>query len=133
MVWMRAARYEQHGDQFVSGSLNFATGEDALGVTVKQQRQHHLGWVWPTPATSIRLFYRAGVQLLYNLYHKTSQAIFIQPTLAVPWYVDGLVSVNVDKMLADGVSPFPLWIILLYFISINRGALKDRHTPRTSH
>ena len=127
--WVRTARYEKYGDQFVSGLFYFATGEDALGVTVKQQRQHHLGWVRRTPTTSIRLFYRAGVQLPHNLYHKTSQTVFIQPALAVPWYVDRFVSVNVDKMLADEWSPFPLWVILRYSISTNRGDLKDRQTP----
>jgi hypothetical protein len=44
--------------------------------------------------------------LLHNLYHKTSQTVLIQPTLAVPGYVDRLVSVNVDKMLADGIVAF---------------------------
>ena len=102
MVRMRCARYEQHGDLFVGGLLYFASGEDALGVTVKQQGQHHLGWVRRTSATSIRLFYRKGVQLLHNFYHKTSQIVFIQPTLAISWYVDRLVSVNVDQMIANG-------------------------------
>ena len=106
MVWVRTARYEQCGDQFVSRLLYFTTGENALGVTVKQQGQHHLGRVRRTSATAIGLFYRAGVQLLHNFYHKSSQTVFIQPTLAVPWYVDRLVSVNVDKMIANELATF---------------------------
>ena len=106
MVWMRSARYEKYGDLFVSGLLYFATGEDALGVTVKQQGQQHLWGVRWAPATSIRLFYRTGVQLLRNLHHKTSQTVFFQPSFAVPRYVDRLASVNDDKLLADGVLPF---------------------------
>ena len=129
MVWMRGARYEQYWDLFVGGLFYFTSGEDALGVTVKQQGQHHLWRVRRTSATSIGLFYRTGVKLLHNLYHKTSQTVFIQPALAVPWYVDRFVSVNVDKMLADEWSPFPLWVILRYSISTNRGDLKDRQTP----
>ena len=44
MVWVRTARYEKYGgDQFISGLFSFATGEDAHGVTVKQQRQQHMG------------------------------------------------------------------------------------------
>ena len=54
----------------------------------------------------IRLFYRAGVQLLHYFYHKSSQTVFIQPAIAVPWYVDRLVSVNVDKMIANGFATF---------------------------
>ena len=106
MVWMHSARYEQYGDLFVGGLFYFASGEDALGITVKQQGQHHLGRVRRTSATSIRLFYRAGVQLLHNFYHKSSQTVFIQPSLAVSWHVDRLVSVNVDKMIANGVAAF---------------------------
>ena len=103
---MRSARYEQHGDLFEGGLLYFASGEDALGVTVKQQGQHHLWRVRRTSATSIGLFYRKGVQLLHNFYHKTSQIVFTQPAIAVPWYVDRLVSVNVDKMIANGLATF---------------------------
>jgi hypothetical protein len=44
--------------------------------------------------------------LLHNFYHKTSQTVFIQPTLAVSWHVDRLVSVNVDKMIANGLATF---------------------------
>jgi hypothetical protein len=106
MVWMRSTRYEKHGDQFVSGLLYFATREDTLGVTVKQQGQHHLWWVRRTSTTSIRPFYRTGVQVLHNFYHKTSQIVFIQPTIAVSWHVDRLVSVNVDKILANGFATF---------------------------
>jgi hypothetical protein len=107
MVRVRSTRYEKYGDLFVGGLLYFTTGEDALGVTVKQQSQHHLWRVRRTSATAIGLFYRTGIQLLHNLYHKTSQTVFIQPTLAVSRHVDRLVSVNVDKMLADGGLPFP--------------------------
>ena len=103
MVWMRSARYEQYGDLLVGGLLYFASGEDALSVTVKQQGQHHLWRVWRTSATSIGLFHRTGVQLLHNFYHKSSQTVFIQPTFAVSWHVNRLVSVNVDKMIANGV------------------------------
>src|SRR5450759_500987 len=106
MVWMRSTRYEKHGDQFVGGLLYFASGEDALGVTVKQQGQHHLWRVRRTSATSIGLLYCAGVQLLHKLYHKTSQIVFTQPPIAIPWDVDRLVSVNVDKMIANGVAAF---------------------------
>ena len=106
MVWMRSARYEQYGDLFVGSLLYFASGEDALGVTVKQQGQHHLWRVRRTSATSIGLFYRTSVKLLHNLYHKTSQTVFIQPTFAVPWYVNRLVSVNVDKMIANEFATF---------------------------
>ena len=106
MVWMCSARYEKYGDLFVGGLLYFATGEDALGVTVKQQGQHHLWWVRLTSATSICLFYCVGVQLLHNLYHKTSQIVFTQPPIAIPWDVDRLISVNVDKMIANGGAAF---------------------------
>jgi hypothetical protein len=80
--------------------------KDALGVTVKQQGRHYLWRVWRTSATSIGLFYRTRVQLLHNFYHTSSQTIFIQPTFAVPWHVDRLVSVNVDKMITNGVAAF---------------------------
>ena len=94
------------GDLFVGGLLHFATAENALGVTVKQQGQHHLWRVRRTSATSIRLLYRTGIQLLHNFYHKTSQTVFTQPTLAVFWYVNRFVSVNIDKTLANGFSAF---------------------------
>lgn len=48
----------------------FATGEDTLGVIVKQQNQHHSRRVRRTPATFIRRLYRAGIRLLHNLYQK---------------------------------------------------------------
>jgi hypothetical protein len=91
---------------FVGGLLYFATREDALPITVKQQGQHHLWRVRRTSTTSICLLYCTGVQLLHNLYHKTSQTVFIQPAFAVPGHVDRLVSVNVDKMIANGVAVF---------------------------
>jgi hypothetical protein len=58
------------------------------------------------PAISIRMLYRAGVKLLHNHYHKASRTVHIQPTLVVPRHVDRLVSVNGDKMLANGLAAF---------------------------
>ena len=104
-----------HGFVLARVGLDFASGEDALGVTVKQQGQHHLWRVRRTSATFKGLFYRAGIQLLHNLYHKTSQIVFTQPAIAVPWYVDRLVSVNVDKMIANGFATFSVITIPTLF------------------
>jgi hypothetical protein len=49
---------------------------------------------------------RRIIVLLHNLYHKTSHTVFTQPTLAVPWQVNGFVSVNVDLCLLMGFLPF---------------------------
>src|SRR5665647_3804447 len=98
---MPTASDEKHGYQLISGLLYFSTGEYTFGVTVKQQSQHHLWWVRCAPTTAKRQLYCAGVQLLHNLYHKTSQIVFTHPTLAVPRQIDRLISVNDNKVLAD--------------------------------
>ncbi|MDP2099764.1 MAG: hypothetical protein Q8S52_00505, partial [Methylobacter sp.] len=54
---------------------------------------------------TVGLLYGAGVQLLGQVNHKTSQAVLIQPAFTVTRQVDRLVAVNVDKVLADRSYP----------------------------
>jgi hypothetical protein len=53
---------------------------------------------------------------------------FIEPTFTVSSYVDRLISVNADKLLAAGILPFLTLLIIRYFNSINIGWMTERPT-----
>ena len=69
----------------VSGSLDLARGEQAVGVTVDQQRQHHVGrelLVAGAPMVDAKTLQR---EPLHGLNHEMDQVIFGHPIPQVRW------------------------------------------------
>jgi hypothetical protein len=67
----------QCGFAVANGRINNDASENTFDLTVKQHSQHHFWQVGRVSATTIRLLYRAGVQLLHDLHYKSSQAVFV--------------------------------------------------------
>ena len=88
----------------VSGSLDLARGKQAVGVTVNQQSQHHMGrelFGTGAPMIDAEAFQREPV---HRLDHEVDQVVLGHPLAQVRRQKHRRVTVNGDKSCGHGLT-----------------------------
>ena len=97
LIWMVVAAKIPHRNIPVGGPLDFARGEQAIGVTVDQQRKHHMRRKLGVTRASMIDFEQIHWESIDRFNHKMNQVIFLHPISQIRWQKHRSVAVYIDE------------------------------------